>query len=86
MWGFRVRPHSTAQHSQREQTSGREDGTEPVLMGEKLAAPWMSPSTFHFVNAVLSVTPVNKAPVPREKKEKKKKKKKRKARFICGCT
>lgn len=64
---------ASSQHSQWEQTSGREDGTEPVLMGEKLAAPWMSPSTFHFVNAVLSVTPVNKAPMPRKKRGEKKK-------------
>lgn len=63
--GFMVRPRSTAG---RNKQAAANDGTEPVLMGEELAAPWMSPSTFHFVNAVLSVTAVNKAPVPRKKK------------------
>lgn len=49
--GFGARLSSTA--SWNKQTVARQ--TVLFLMGEKLAVPWMFPSTFHFLNAVLSV-------------------------------
>lgn len=49
--GFRARPPGTA--SCNKQTAVTQ--TVLFLMGEKLAAPWMFPCTFHFLNAVLSV-------------------------------
>lgn len=49
--GFRARPPGIA--SWNKQTAVRQ--TVLLLMGEKLAAPWMFPCTFHFLNAVLSV-------------------------------
>lgn len=69
--GLRAHPPGTA--SWNKQTAVRQ--TALFLMGEKLAAPWMFPCTFHFLNAVLSVRHLTRQQCLRTK-----------TRFICRCT